>query len=216
VLVIVWSAYQLPYLLFPDSVLSGQTWPTYVDASLTLGLFGALAYAQIYRYVRVSGPVERQQTKWAVYGLTMAIAAFIIIVLVGVTFQRLTQPGVPGVIFLMISGTVIYVASLLIPLSIGIAILRYHLWDIDLIINRTLVYGSLSAVLAAVFAITDTLLLPLLVRAILGEDDATLNAVVSAVIIAVLFEPLRRRIKEVVKRLTDWLAGDEGMSESSR
>jgi hypothetical protein len=216
VLVAVWAAYQLPYWLFPNSVFSGQTWPLLVDVPLTLSLFGALAYAQIYRYVRVSGPGERQQIKWVVYGLAMAIAAFIIIALVGVMFERLTQPGVPGVLFLLVGGTVIYAASLLIPLSIGIAILRYHLWDIDLIINRTLVYGSLSAVLAAVFAITDTLLLPLLVTAILGEDDATLNAVVSAVIIAVLFEPLRRRIKEGVKRLTDWLAGDDGMSESPR
>jgi hypothetical protein len=85
--------------------------------------------------------------------------------------------------------------SEIVPLYIAIAVLRYHLWDVDVTLNRPLVHGALSAMLAAVFAITDTLLLPLLVPSILGEEDASLNAVISAVIIAVLFEPLSRRIK---------------------
>src|SRR5215217_3040475 len=152
--------------------------------SFFLGLLGILVAGQIYRYVRVSGAAERQQTKWVVFGLTAAIGALIATVIIGKTFQILSQPGFSGLLYVLASLTIINLSSLLIPLSIGIAILRYHLWDIDVIINRTLVYGSLSAVLAAVFAITDALLLPLVVKTVFGEENPSLNVGVSAVIIA--------------------------------
>jgi hypothetical protein len=171
--------------------------------------------AQIYRYRRVSGQTARQQTKWVVFGFSAAIVGFVGVVLIGSIFE-LTRSGSPELFYKSLGALVIALCALLIPLSIGIAILHYRLWDIDLIINRALIYGTLSAVLAAVFAITDTLLLPLVVRSILGEEDATLNAVVSALIIAVLFEPLRRRIKDGVDRLTDWLVGGHRTSESPR
>jgi hypothetical protein len=209
VLVVVLVVYQTLYSLF-------DLLPHLLAGVLLLGQLVTLAFAQIYRYVRVSGPVERQQTKWVVFGLTAAIATFIGTALVGLTFPELTQPGVPGMLFTLGSKTFLNVSQLFIPLSIAIAILHHRLWDIDLIIKRSLVYGSLSAVLAAVFAITDTLVLPTLVKSILGEDDPTLNAVISAVIIAVLFEPLRRRIKGGVNKLSDWVAGGVRTSKSPR
>jgi hypothetical protein len=211
----VWIAYQVPLSFFPN-LLGEETWAMVLNVSLFLGLLGTLVFARIYRYVRVSGPVERLQSKWVIFGLTVAITAVAGTVLVGLIFPELRQPGIQGALFKLASGAVINLSFLLVPLSIGIAILRYHLWDLHVIINRTLVYGSLSAVLAAVFAITDTLLLPLLVQSFLGKDDPSLNAVISALIIAVIFEPLRRRIKVGVNRLTDWLAGGEGTSESRR
>jgi hypothetical protein len=216
VLAAIWIAYQVPVYFFPASPFSGTTWPPLLKSSLWLGLLSTLVVAQVYRYVRVSGPVEREQTKWLVFGWTAVIALFIAYGLVSVPFPPLVKPGVPGVLYTLVSRIVIDLAFLLVPLSIAIAILRYHLWDIDVILNRTLVYGSLSAVLAAVFAITDTLLLPTLVETILGEEDASLNAIISAVIIAVLFEPLRRRIKAGVHRLVDWLAGGDKTSQSPR
>jgi hypothetical protein len=209
----IWIVYQVPVYFFPDSPFSASTWPRLLDLSLLLGLLSTMVFAQVYRYVKVSSPIERQQTKWVVFGLTVAIVVVVGIILAGVTLS-FTQPGGPGVLYTLVSRTVLYLASLLVPLSIGIAILRYRLWNIDVIINRALVYGSLSAVLAAVFVITDTLLLPLLVKSVLGEEDPSLNAVVSALIIAVLFEPLRRRIKAGVDRLTDWLAGADRRSAS--
>src|SRR5215207_3224270 len=201
-----WIVYQVPFNFVSKAQLVEGVWGL-LNVSLFLGLLGILVAGQIYRYVRVSGAAERQQTKWVVFGLTAAIGALIATVIIGKTFQILSQPGFSGLLYVLASLTIINLSSLLIPLSIGIAILRYHLWDIDVIINRTLVYGSLSAVLAAVFAITDALLLPLVVKTVFGEENPSLNVGVSAVIIAVLFEPLRRRIKERVNRLTDWLAG---------
>jgi hypothetical protein len=209
-----WVVYWLLNTFLSDLPFVGPgNWPPLIHFFLISGLIGSLVVAQIYRYRRVSTQEQRQQTKWVVFGFAAAIATIIGVLLVNWIFP-LIQIGIPQVIFDLVVDTVIDVAALLIPLSIGVAILRYQLWDIDLIIKRSLVYGSLTTVLAAVFAITDTLLLPLLVRSILGEEDPSLNAVVSALIIAVLFEPLRRRIKMGVNRLSDWLAGNDMTSES--
>jgi hypothetical protein len=213
---VVWTLYMaLLHFVPDDSSFHPRAWSPLLSAPLAVSLFSTLIFAQIYRYLRVSGPVERQQTKWVVFGLTTALVGSVLVVVLTLAYPTLLQPGVPKVLYSLFEVTVTNVLLLLIPLSIGVAILRYRLWNIDVIINRTLVYGSLSAVLAAVFAITDTLLLPLLVQAFLGKEDETLNAVISAVIIAVLFEPLRRRIKEDVKKLTDWLAGSDGTSDTS-
>jgi hypothetical protein len=209
VLVVVVVVYETLYALF-------DLLPHLLAGVLVLGQLGTLVFAQIYRYVRVSGPVERQQTKWVVFGLTATIAIFVVTAFVGLTFPELRQPGVPGMLYTLGSRTLWNVSQLFIPLSIAIAILHHRLWDIDLIIKRSLIYGSLSAVLAGVFAITDTLVLPSLVKSILGEDDPTLNAVISAVIIAVLFEPLRRRIKAGVNKLSDWVASGVRTSQSPR
>jgi len=191
-------------------------WILLIGLPLVLGLFGIMVSAQIYRYLRVSGPIERQQTKWVVFGLTVAIVMSFGVSWLGELFPMLNRPGAPRIVYVLTQQTLNDISLLLIPLTITVAILKFRLWDIDLIINRTIVYGSLSAVLAAVFVLTDTLLLPLLVQSVLGKDNPSLNAVVAALIIAVLFEPLRRRIKEGVDRLTDWLAGSHSTGEPPR
>jgi hypothetical protein len=213
--VVLWAVYTALLHFLPDtSHLHPRSWPPVLTFTLSGVLLGTMALAQVYRYRRVSGPVERQQTKWVVFGLAAAVTITLLVSLVSIRFPVLVQPGVPKVLYALAETTLISFSLLLIPLSISIAILHHRLWDIDMIINRTIVYGSLSAVLAAVFAITDTLLLPNIVQLIFGEEDETLNAVISAVIIAVLFEPLRRRIKVWVKKLSDWLAGSQETSKS--
>ena len=209
----VWLFYQLLDSFFPEAPFSPGNWPLLIDLSLFVGLISSLIAAQVYRYRRVSGPVERQQTKWVVFGFTVAIVVFIGVGLIGWIYEP-TRSGRSELLYGSVGALVVALCALLIPLSIGLAIVHHSLWDIDLVINRALVYGSLSTVLAAVFAITHTLLLPRLVESILGKEDATLNAVISAVIIAVLFEPLRRRIQVGVDSLTDWLVGGNRMSES--
>jgi hypothetical protein len=154
-------------------------------------------------------------TPGIVYGLGTALAGVILVTLTQMIYWT-HRPDAPKGLYVLVELTVVNILLLLIPFSIGVAILRYRLWDIDVIINRTLVYGSLSAVLAAVFAITNTLLLPLLVQAVMGKEDPSLNAVIAAMIIAVIFEPLRRRIDVGVNRLTDWLADGSETSESPR
>jgi hypothetical protein len=91
--------------------------------------------------------VQRLQTKWVVYGATIAV-----VVSQGVSIVTSLQ-GRTHVIFMLVAYTVVYLSLLLIPISIGVAILRYNLWDVDLVINRTLVYGTLTASVVLLYVV---------------------------------------------------------------
>jgi len=153
--------------------------------------------AQVYRYARVSDPIERQQTKWVVFGVAGAVAgALTTIFTVGAAIDL--PPEEVGQ--RMLSMLLMDAFALLIPLSIGVAVLRSRLFDIDVIINRTLVYGALTASLALVYfgGVTAT---QAIFRALSGqEQQPQLAIVVSTLVIAALFNPFRRRIQGFIDR----------------
>jgi hypothetical protein len=213
---VAWITYWLLDSFFPDSSpVSPRNWPLVIDASLFLGLIGSLVVAQIYRYRRVSGPVERQQTKWVVFGFTAWIVIFVVVqFLIGGIFA-LTQPGIPQVFYDLVKDTVIVLSTLLMPLSIGVAILRYRLWDIDLIIRRSLVIGPLLTILTVVFELANLLLLPFIFQFIPAlADSSSIKTVLSVVIVVALFKPLHARLDAGVNRLVDWLVA--GRQQSRR
>jgi hypothetical protein len=194
-----WITFLVPVYFFPASPFSATTWPSLPVASLTLALLGTLLFAQFYRYVKVSGPIERQQTKWVVFGFTAAIVLYVGVGFASLIFLR-TQSVNQEVLYTLVSRATLSLAALLVPLSIGFAILRYRLWDIDVVINRTLVYGLLTATLALVYfgAVTAT---QAIFRGLTGQNDPPqLTIVVSTLIIAALFTPLRRRIQGLIDR----------------
>lgn len=152
-------------------------------------------YAQIYRYRRVSGPVQRQQTKWVVYGMAMAfIGYFGIILLFGIGFTGWTT-NVLAVLFLE---TALPSFLVLIPLSILVAILRYRLYEIDLLINRTLVYVPLTAILAGIFAASISLTQRLFVALTGQQSDA--GTVLTTLIVVAAFDPLKTSLQHLVDR----------------
>ncbi len=138
------------------------------------------------RRLRASG-VERQQLKWFTYSSTLAISSVIL---------TYTISDAIGALWLVWVGYVVLVVGFIgIPISMGIAILRYRLYEIDTLINRTLVYGSLTLLLALVYfggvAASEAIF-----RALTGqEQQPQLAIVVSTLVIAALFNPLRRRIQ---------------------
>jgi hypothetical protein len=184
--------------LFPNAPFNIESWPFLPYALFLLGWLLIGVYAQIYRYLRVSSPVQRQQSKWAFFGFTAAIAGYIGWISI-YTLLPLARPE--SQLLADIVGAAVTSAQLLIiPFAFGIAILRYHLWDIDLVINRTLVYGSLTAMLALVYVggVTST---EALFRTLTSQErQPQLAIVVSTLVIAALFNPLRRSIQSFIDR----------------
>ena len=184
---------QVVGLLFPASPL-GQ-----IDNALFVllygTLFGTIVVTQVYRYRRVSGPVERQRTKWAVFGIVAALVGFFGLIGLTFVFPALNRPdSLASVAF----NSVVYAIMILIPLSFGAAILRSRLWDIDVLINRTLVYALLTACLALVY-FGAVVLLQTLFRTVAGSESQ-LAVVASTLAIAALFNPLRRRVQGLIDR----------------
>jgi len=151
--------------------------------------------ALVYRYRHVSGLVERQQTKWVVFGIAVPIALVICLKLPALLFPSL---GVPGSLYDLASGPGFLFALIPLPLTIGIAILRSRLWDIDIIINRTLVYFVLTVALVLVYA-GSVLLFQRLFYTLTGQDSV-LAEIASTLAIALLFQPLRHRIQVIIDR----------------
>ena len=148
------------------------------------GSMVASAISLIVR-LRRAGSVERQQIKWLAYGGAVMVGT------IGVGGLAILW-SVPASILIM------SVSLLGLPVFTGIAIARHHLYDIDLLINRTLVYGTLTAMLLAVY-VGGVVFLQYVFRTLTGEESQ-LAVVASTLAIAAGFNPLRRRVQEFVDR----------------
>jgi hypothetical protein len=159
----------------------GSSW--YVGPVLLNFIF--ILASQVYRYRRVSTSIERQQTKWFLLGFGL------IVLFIPVPFLTGNQGG-----FLDDLATVALYTPL--PIALAFAILRYHLWDIDIIIRRTLVYAGLTASLALVYfggvVLVETLLRPL------AGGESQLAIILTTLAIAALVSPLRRRIQDFIDK----------------
>jgi hypothetical protein len=150
-----------------------------LNGLLVLGVVGAAA-SVVVRYRRSRG-VERQQMKWFVYAAALILLAPIV--------DRLPD---------FINGVWLGLVLIAIPMAIGVAVLRYRLYDIDLVINRTLVYGPLTAMLVLVY-VGGVVTIQSAFRTITGQESQ-IAVVASTLAIAALFNPLRRRLQTFVDR----------------
>jgi hypothetical protein len=154
-----------------------------------------LVIVQLYRYLRVSSPLQRQQTKWAIFGLTVPITGYVTITVLGLLFPVLAEHSW---LYLLAFNEVGFLLPLLLPLSFGVAILRYRLWEIDMLINRTLVYGTLTVILTTIY-VGLVIGLEALLRGIISQDNSV-AIVISTLAIAALFQPLRQGIQRLIDR----------------
>jgi hypothetical protein len=161
-------------------------------------LFGLLVFAQAYRYWRISSPAQRQQTKWVVLGFVSGLGGFLaFLTLDNLVVSASWASSAPGVLF---SDAALSVPLWLIPLSIAVAILRSQLWDIDVIIRRTLIYGTLTAVLAGLY-FGVVIAAQFVGERLTGQTrPPSWLVVVTTLLIAALFNPLRRRVQRVIDR----------------
>jgi signal transduction histidine kinase len=165
----------------------------YIGQFVMIGVLPILAYIQFYRYRHVSSPVQRQQTKWVVFGLVVPIMVFVSWTLLALIVPALSDPHS---LYQVVFYAVLACMPLSIPLTFGFAMLRYRLWDIDLIINRTLVYGALTLSVIGLYVLV-----------VVGLGTLTqiqgnvLLSLLATGVIAVLFQPLRSRLQRGVNHL---------------
>lgn len=182
---------------------------TFLQFAIVILFAGTGFYAQVYRYLHVSKPIQRQQTKWAILGLVAACIGPLLVlanILPGESGQEVPNAlynrvgsGFFTTAFLvgLTATTLFKLTSLLFPLSFAIAILRYRLWDIDILIRRTLVYGLLTGALLLIYLVGIVV-----TQAILSlfAPSSSLSLVLSTLGTIALFNPMRRRIQFGIDR----------------
>lgn len=192
---LLWIANDCVAVFFPE-LFAVYRWGDVVGSVLFLVPALCAVGSQVYRYLRVSTQAQRQQTKWVIFGTAIGFyGAFLVLVVLQGVLPGFDQRSVLGGLF---SQTITTLLFTMIPLSIGIAVLRSRLFDIDVVINRALVYGALTAMLALVY-LGSVVTLQYLFRT-LTDETSQIVVVASTLIIAALFNPLRRRVQNLVDR----------------
>jgi hypothetical protein len=187
----------VPALVFPVSFGAGVTPRDYLPLGLAMTIYLFGFGAQAWRYVRVSTPTQRQQTKWVVFGLGI----FSALATLGITLVAVSPTENGGAINLVpriLAPTLILLAILALPISIGFSILRYRLYDIDIIIRRTVTYAIVVALLTVVY-FGSVILLQRVFAGIVGDKSEILT-VLSTLAIAALFVPLRNRVQNAIDK----------------
>lgn len=189
---IIWFAWGMIVLVWHNHPMVARVHNLVWGCSLLI-----LMLAQIYRYRTVSNPLQRQQTKWVIWGTSIAIIIAMAFDLPQVFIAGLVQQNI---VYQLLNAPADALALFLASFSIGMAVLRSRLWEIDRLINRTIVY-SLLTVLLALFYLGLIIMLQTLVSPFGGQVlQSPIMIVLSTLAIAALFQPLRLRLQKVIDR----------------
>jgi len=186
-------------IMFPDSWLNPYLWPlplllVYYFAFLSTGI-----YAQVYRFRHAATVVQRQQTKWIVAGIMLGFTLVVItpILVLAAAPSVVTQPGLGRVLASFLFQTIYVIASATFGIALSFSILRYRLWDVDLVIHKSLIYGGLMVLLGLVFA-GSLFALQGIFQTLTGGMQSPIALAVSALVIGGLFQPARIRLQRFV------------------
>jgi hypothetical protein len=150
--------------------------------------------AQVYRYRRISNPVQRQQTKWIAAGLTMTLIGIVInIVFLNASYQF---SGAPRLLLYLVRAPLVNGFLMFFALSLAFSIFRYRLWDIDFLIRRTTTYAALTAFLAVIY-LASVVTLHTLFSAF-SAQRSPFSIVISTLVIAALARPLQGRVQHFI------------------
>jgi signal transduction histidine kinase len=169
------------------------------DSVWTIGLWLVLwlicqLYSQIYRYRNVSTEVEKKQTKWVVFGFGVVVVGFLSVGVIPVfAVEGYITEGGPLKFILM--NLAIYGVFAIIPITITIAIMRHRLWNIDMVLRRTFVYGTLSLFIVSVYVVVVWYL-----GYVFQHKGNLLFSLIATTIVAVLFGPIKERTQKTANR----------------
>jgi hypothetical protein len=188
------SAWAVTWPLFP--ALNVYNWPLERTVVLT-AIYASAGVAVIYRYRRTGNTQQRQQMKWVIYSFALTILIWAIAEYPRPALRAALSPQEYSLASLA-AGVLVMLSQLLVPLAFAVAILRYRLWDIDLIIDRTLVYVPLTGILAGVYAASIALFQKVF-QAFTGQkSDAAV--VVTTLLLVAVFSPLKDALQHLVDR----------------
>lgn len=172
--------------------------PAPLSPLVYLGVFGG-ALDQLYRYRRIADAAQREQMRWVVFSVAIGALGLVgYFVLLPALLPRVMFPGMTRVLYLLIAAPLYYLMLVQLPIAIAFSIFRYHLWDIDLIISRTLVYVLLTAILAGLFAALEGVMQNVFV--LMTGQQSTIATVIATLIVVAAFTPIKDAIQKLVER----------------
>lgn len=175
-----------------DSPLFPNNWPGWLFALIHLALLIAPIIGQIQRYQNYSSATQRQQTKWAIFTFSIALSIGVLGTIIPAVLPDIfVSEGIPSHISLLISD----IGFIGIPIGLSFALMRSRLWDVDIVINRSLVYGAIAGLAILIF-------LGVLVslQVILGQQQPAIALVIAVIVSAVVYKPLSQRVQSLVDR----------------
>lgn len=199
---VVWLPAIAANYFLPTTPLNYGNLPAPIPQIVTLSVVGVVLYSLLFRYTRRASPVQRQQLKWFLAGLSLLLLIYVADYFTFNLYPFLTNgsyligAGRPSVLWELIEGTLWAIAEFLWGICIAFSVFRYRLWDIDLILNRALVYGALTALVVFIYVLCVGVL-----GALLQSGSNLLVSILSTGLIAVLVQPLRERLQRGVNRL---------------
>lgn len=191
ILVVLWAVRTLFFVIPGPSNIA--FWPPALNAIDEVVSYGGTLVLLVYRYMRVFSLSQRQQAKWLLFGFG---GLFVVIILYDLIALLLPGLATPDSLYMLSDTTLTMVTFLLIPLSVAMAILRAQLWDIDILINRTLVYTLLTVSTLGLYV-----LVVFGASALLRTRNDLFFSLLATALIAVLFQPLRQQLQLGVNRL---------------
>jgi len=199
-LALLWGAALVPASLFPSAAFGLRNWPNALYLVALAAVLATGVAAQVYRYRRLAGPVARQQIKWVLYGAAVLTLIALAYAALDAERPRSVRAVLDPQIRLhdVVGLAVGNLALLSVPLSIGVAVLRHHLWDVDVVISRTLVYVPLTAIVAGLYVASITLCQRLLVARTGQESDTAV--VLITLLVTALINPINLGVQKLVDR----------------
>ncbi|MGJ7909921.1 histidine kinase [Neobacillus sp. LXY-1] len=183
-------AIQIVSLSLPNTSFYLLHWPSSIRLAYYLTMMFVTIYSQIYQYKNISSTIQRQQTKWVVYGFAISLIGSIIVSGFFVYPVLAADP-----IYYVYLSAFLYTVVAIIPLTLSFAVMRHRLWEIDPLVNRTIVYGLLSLSVILLYSF-----LVMYFSSLFKTDHSYLVSFVATAIVAVVFSPLKERLQRIVNR----------------
>lgn len=178
---------------FSDSPLNYELWPEPLPRGVAILFAASIAASLVYRFRKAADRVQRQQIKSVAFSISIFALVYISGIFLYPAFAL--QPNISRVLYYLTYQPLFYLSIMLVGVSLGVAILRYRLWDIDFFINRTLVYVAVTVILALIWILTLGLV-QIVFAQYSSQSSAWVAAVISSFEAVALFRPIRERVEK--------------------